>query len=285
MSVGDWDDSEEACRTAIELQPRESMWHNNLGWILLQRGRDREAMKAFDRALKLDRHNGRAKFNRAYGLREQGREAEATKELGRLLAEEIRRADASGNGGPHADDLAHQARMLGQLGRMPESREKLEAAVRAEPDRADLLGDLVAARVDLEEYEAAHEALARAREIAPESIDTLYAQGYLAAATGDVSLARPAAEAMERVHPTHRLTPDVAGYAAVCEEDWPRAADLFRRTLDRLPLRSCSQAWLAVALHRGGAADEAAGHAAQARQRCSVQCRCASIRALDGTTG
>jgi zinc protease len=285
MSVGDWGDAESACRKAIDFAPEESMWHNNLGWVLLQRGRHGEATKAFEKALKLDRKNGRARFNRAIALREQGREGEARRLLTELLEDELGRVDRRADDGLHADDLAQQARTLVQLGRQPEGREKLVAALELEPDRADLLGELVEVEVDLGDLAAAREALERARKLEAESANTLYSQGYLAAAARDTALGEEAAEAAQRLHPTHRLTPDVAGYAAVARGAWDEAAEHFRTTLVRLPLRSCSQAWLAIALLQSGDAARAAEHAVLARRRCVTSCTCVSIRSLEETLG
>lgn len=285
MSAGDWADAERACRRAVELEPDESMWHNNLGWVLLQVGRNGEAIKAFDRALKLDRANSRARFNRAYALREQGRRDEATRTLDEVLHDEIRRVAKPGADGPHADDLAHECRMLSQLGRVEDARAKLTAALELEPDRADLRSELAEIQVDLGEYDAARASLAGAAEIEPESVHTLYTQGYLAAATGDAALAAETAEAARRLHPTHRLTSDLLGYAALCRGAWEEAAEHFRTTLVRLPLRSCSQAWLAIALHHLGETERAGEHATQARGRCLQRCACASIRTLETSTG
>ena len=278
MSAADWPRADEALRKAVELEPESSMWHNNVGWLLLQRGQVREAMKTFDRALALDRSNGYARYNRVVGLNELGRVDEARKLHTRLLEADL--ASAAGED-RSADALAERARLLAQLGRLREAREHLAAAVELEPGLADLVTGLVELDVDLGEYESARSGLAQARELEPEGIDTLYSQAYLAAAERDEALATAAAQDAERLHPSHRSTSDIAGYAALCRGDWDEAAARFRTTLERVPLRSCSHAWLAVALRERGETREADEHAAVARRRCGVRCLCASIRALE----
>lgn len=83
----DWAKAEVHARLAIRFGDREPLAWNNLGIALDQRGRNDEAMTAYQRALRLDEHFWRARLNLAILLVETGRHEQAAIELRRVLSE------------------------------------------------------------------------------------------------------------------------------------------------------------------------------------------------------
>lgn len=61
-------EAESAHRRAVELEPRRSLYHNNLGYSLLRQGKRAEAAAEFRAALELDRANHTARGNLATAI-------------------------------------------------------------------------------------------------------------------------------------------------------------------------------------------------------------------------
>jgi type IV pilus assembly protein PilF len=85
MKLGDMREAEESLRRASSLNPREPNVQHNYGWLLCQRGRYDESLRAFEVALADPLYTGRAKTLMAQGLCQAraGRVADAERSLAR----------------------------------------------------------------------------------------------------------------------------------------------------------------------------------------------------------
>jgi type IV pilus assembly protein PilF len=85
MRLNDNKAAEDSFRRAISLSPRDPNVHHNLGWLMCEQRRYKEAQQAFDVAMANPMYTGRAKTLLAQGVCEarSGHEADAEKSLSR----------------------------------------------------------------------------------------------------------------------------------------------------------------------------------------------------------
>src|SRR5439155_8852928 len=114
--------AEEAYRRAIELEPGESMWHNNLGWNLIHQERYEDAAAVLEQALELDPGNERAIHNYAL-VRGLSGDLDTARTLRRHSYEKRRAFLQEETEGDPADVLTGQrlVEVLGYLGRHDEA--------------------------------------------------------------------------------------------------------------------------------------------------------------------
>ncbi|MGE4241539.1 type IV pilus biogenesis/stability protein PilW [Ramlibacter sp.] len=85
MRLNDMRQGEESFRRALQLNPRDSNAHHNLGWLQCQQGRYDESIREFDRAMTNPLYADKAKTLMAMGVCQAraGRNAEAERSLAR----------------------------------------------------------------------------------------------------------------------------------------------------------------------------------------------------------
>lgn len=281
---GDTVREEEALRKCVELEPAVAIWHNNLGWFLLRRRRDRDALDCFERALKLEPGLAYAGWNRAYALGLLGKQAEAERALATLRAGSLDVADEDLRRDPEdVDALQRRATALLALDRRDDARAaaaELEERARA-AGRADRLFDAAALRLDLGEAETARRLFEDAFAASEDTPEACYYRAFVGAHLGEPALARDGAERMSRLHGRHPYADEAAGYAAYAEGDLEAAGAAFARALERQPLRCCAHAWRGVVGAELGTA-VAAESAGTARILCvRGGVNCASLARLD----
>jgi protein O-GlcNAc transferase len=131
---------------ALQLQPRQAPAHHNRGLVLLSLGRIEDAVTALQRALELDAGFKDAGENLATALCMRAASLIKLQRSGAALLDCDRALELSpGN----VDVLINRASALGELERYEEAAECFAAALRSEPERDYVLGNLFHARLDV----------------------------------------------------------------------------------------------------------------------------------------
>jgi len=281
-AASDWGVAEDALRKAVEIDPEIAMWHNNLGTVLLEVGRPKEALAAFDRALELNGSSDFAHKNRALALLRLGKAKEAHKVFRAQAAREVEAAQAAVASAP--GDLLVLERLTRALlaaERDPEALQHARALVEQEPTASRY--DLLAAALDwLGELDEAVAACDAGLAIDPEHQDLLAERVWLAAVLGDAEAARAATGRIERAGAPVR-TLSAQAMTAVASEDWGGAIALYDELISLRPLNCCAVAWRGVAqLGRG---DENEARAAVREAESMAPTRCGSLRHLQARLG
>jgi tetratricopeptide (TPR) repeat protein len=254
------------------------MWHNNLGVLLLDLGRPRDALASFDKALALDADNDYAPVNRALALHQLGRTKAATEAL--VVRRQRRIADAERDLKlAPADPLALEklARALLAAERDEEAEGVAREALAIEP--SPTLHILLASVLEwLERWDDARRVLDAALALDPDHVAALDELAWLAAVTGDVATASDAAARIENLEDERRAL-YARGYAAVAEGRGADAEAIFDELFARRPAGCCALAWRGIARLAQGRGDAAREDAE--RVRALVPTRCMSLRHLE----
>jgi Flp pilus assembly protein TadD len=273
---GRWSDAEEALRQAVKLEPGESMWHNNLGWVLLCTDRPNEALKCFDRALKLNRANRFAIYNRIRALQQLGRRSEANTAIEHHLESDLsaarQRLDA------HPDDGVTRIEVVEYLRgllRLDDAADQAEIAVTRAPEDAAALRALVQVECDRDRFDRARGLVERLNGLDGASLDTLQLRAFIGWHVGDASLADDAARVALDANPEDLRAICAAGFSAAARGSWAEATSHFERALQRAPLDCCL-------LSASGHAALGGGDEALARKRCDEAERASGGRCLEG---
>ncbi len=179
---------------AMRLQPDFAEVHNNLGRALLEERRFPEAIGHFDRALQLRQDYPQARVNLGVALFQQGRDAEAIESFDRVLERAPENAEALGN----------LALVLVRQGRVREGVEHLERALRARPDYPEAhfnLGNVLAGMDRIDEAIGHYDQAIRAR---PEYAEAHNNLGVALVRQGRIR------EAIEHYGTALKLKPDLA---------------------------------------------------------------------------
>jgi tetratricopeptide (TPR) repeat protein len=280
--ASDWPVAEEALRRAVEIDPSVPMWHNNLGVVLLDLGRSKEALATFDRAIELDGSLDFAHNNRAVALQRLGR----TKDAQQLFRAQVTKGvDAARDELAAApDDLMLREQLTRALLRAERDRDALvhaRALLEEEPTAARY--DLVATALDwLDDLDGAVAACDAGLSVEPDDMDLLLERVWLATVLGDPDAARASTERIERAGaPTHALS--ARAHTAIAAEEWEEAVSLFDELLRLRPLSCCAIAWRGLAQLHLGCEEEA--HAAVAEAERMSPARCGSARHLQRQLG
>ncbi len=176
------DDNEVLWRDTIAKNPNSVLAHNNLGFVLNEKGRHEEAIDCYRQALRLVAGDAGAHTNWGVALAAQGKLIEAIRHYQRAL--EIN---------PHeANAYYNLAVTLGDMGRLEEAIEAYHQAVRLKPGYVDAHYNLGILLADRGRFDEAIDHYRRALAIQPESIkvrdnlgDALRRSGQLEAAIGE----------------------------------------------------------------------------------------------------
>ena len=124
-------EAEVAYRDALKADPKNPEMHDGLGVALLIQERFREALEAFDRAVKLDPEKGLFRIHRGMARSQVGLYAEAE--------EDFRVADASSSPGDKLDVAINRGRMRQRMGDHASSEEAFTTAIGLDPKSFDAL--------------------------------------------------------------------------------------------------------------------------------------------------
>ena len=281
-AASDWPVAEDALRKAVEIDPKIAMWHNNLGTVLLDVGRPKDALAAFDRAIELDGSIDFAQKNRALALQLMGKAKEADKVFRAQAAREVESAQSALSTTPgDLIVLERLTRALLTAERDSEALRHARALVEQEPTPSRY--DLLAAASDwLGELDEAVAACEAGLALDPEQLDLLAERVWLAAVLGDAEGARAATERIERAAVPIR-TLSARALTAAASEEWDEAIALYDELLSLRPLDCCAVAWRGVAQLGRGREDEA--RAAVRVAESMTPTRCGSLRHLRAQLG
>jgi tetratricopeptide (TPR) repeat protein len=267
-----WGAAEEAFRKAVEIEPEDPWWHNNVAWVLIHQGRFEEARPWAERALAINPAHAAAKWNLRQILSSLGVQDRAKRMHTEGLQEALRNADASVAAEPRSSE-AHlvRARALRRLGRLDAALAAARTAADIAPDDARPL--LLVARYLAESgrCEEAQLALAEAHRLEPHGADTTTTRAHVAAIVGvPTGLTEEITDRLAE-HPHDSDAWEGAGYNAAADHDWVRAYELFSRAHELGPTNCCAIAWKGIALaHEGdhGAAAECLEEATHVNPAC-----------------
>ena len=250
-------------------------------------GETAEAIRLFDRALKLDPNNDRAPWNRALALQLHGRAREGA--AARRAWAEAKVGDTRRQLEVDSENVDARwllATSLLRLGRVDEARPEVAALAEnaRAVGRADRLFDAALTASGLEDEAQATQWFEEALALDDSSSHAPYYRAFFGVLRGDAAAAAAGAEAL--AGSAHHLAQDAAGYAALATGDGARAKEQFTATLERLPLRCCSHAWRGVSCARLAEHEEAVAMLARAKTLCIYGgVHCPSIRRLEQELG
>jgi tetratricopeptide (TPR) repeat protein len=197
-------------RDVVAKRPENPRAHSNLALLLIRQGRDEEAIRHSEEAIRLDPDFTGAYYRLHDALLAQGRGDEANEAVIKLLSRAIEKSDTLGGPVPEpgtnpttAADLerlrdavrrrpndpeAHRAlgAFLAARGEDAGAVKAFEAAVRLAPGSRDLLVDLASAYMARGEQERAIENFFAAVRLAPEDSSTQRQLAFALALHGDI---------------------------------------------------------------------------------------------------
>jgi tetratricopeptide (TPR) repeat protein len=270
-AAGQHDVAESALRKALDLKPDSSMWHNNLGVLLVDLGREEEALLEFVRAEELDPSNKYPLPNTIGALHALGRAKDVKKLKARYEKRRIGEAEEAVNTAPKdAVAVRNLARAMIGFGHHNEGVELARRAADLAPSPAAylLVGDALDCAGDLE---GARKAIERGLELDPTHAGLLASVAWRAAITRD---AGAAADASARLHEAAEgeRTRLAAAYAAHAAGRWEESLTLLEGEIRRRPRSCCAHVFRAFALLQLGRPVEARDAAARARIVNAWQC-------------
>jgi len=258
------------------------------GWFLRgrlasRRGEDDDALRAYERAAKLDPRLFKARYNAALVARRLGHDERARRHLERLVADFPKRPEPHFNlgrlaykagdaqaaighyrdairlaGGRYPEAEVNLALALRRAKKLDEALATLDALLRAKPGYAPALLNrgLVLARMGrLDEARQALQAAAKAR---PDDASALYNLGKLASKAKDHEAAIQAYRQALAVDPGHARAAVNLGRELARAKRYGEAEKVYRALLDRRPSYAPAYYNLGVALRAQGKLDEAA---------------------------
>jgi tetratricopeptide (TPR) repeat protein len=161
LSQGDLDQAELAFETAVDMAPNDPEAHNQLGEVLVRRGRSRDAITHFNRAIEFDRDRWTFRLNRGRAFQLLGQWAAAVDDY---------RVAALGAPGNYETHL-NLGRSLMQLRRYEDAANAFERAVRLSPRNTELLILLGNAYLGAQQPDLARGAFERFLELAPDDAE------------------------------------------------------------------------------------------------------------------
>ena len=250
-----------------------SMWHNNVGYVVLQQGRFADSVEWFSRAVKLDPTNRRAQGNLGAALRWLGDMEVGLKLKREVLESELRDLAAALRRDPR-DAEAHRLRAgaFAQLGRLDEADESSVNAIEIDPGSPGAWLERVEVLVCRGAFDEARGALEEAVRLDPNRTETLTQQAWLAAVTEDPSFAGASISTAHEREPHDWQLWEGLGWSAAARRDWREAERWFRQRVETDRQRCCSAAWLGFAYHERGAHGDAVrmlDHAIKANPGCT----------------
>lgn len=167
-------------RRALELDPRHSLAHNNLGLALIRLGRGEEGIAHLRAALEINPNDPRARFNLGGMLFRMGRLEEGVEQYERGLALDP------------VDPHAHVNLGVGllHLDRLEEAGEHLRRAAEIQPREPRAHANLGRVLLRQNRPEEAAAALARAAQLDPANASVRFWLGRASEARGDLEEAR-----------------------------------------------------------------------------------------------
>lgn len=153
----DYKTAERKVRMAIELAPDSSLYYSFLGSILAYQGKEDEAKKVFETALKLNPRNPTVHYNLAVYYRKKNDLRSAAKHLS-----EAAKLDTT-----HTDYLFELGEVYAHLDDYKNAEIVFSKITRIEPDNKDAWFDLGVARIKLEKFKEASKAFEKVIEIDP----------------------------------------------------------------------------------------------------------------------
>ncbi len=162
-------DMETLWRTTILRNPDSFLAHNNLGTLLLQRGREEEAIVHFEKALEFEPDSTNARNNLGTALLQMGRAAEAVPHFLQALQIEPDNADAHNTLGC----------ALLQMGSVNEAITHYEKALQIAPGNADAYYNFGTALVQKGRADEAIPRFQKALEIRPDYAEAYYYLGNI----------------------------------------------------------------------------------------------------------
>ena len=249
-------DMETLWRDTLATNPDAWMAHNNLGIMLLDRGRTKEAVAHFEQALRIKPDYADAHYSLALAFIRSGKVTDAIEQYDRVLEINPNRADA------HCDlGLALQ-----QAGRSKEAIDHYQAALRIEPHYAEPHYDWGMALWQSGRFDEAAAQYEQALRIEP---DFAEAHGALGAA---FQRAGRLAEAVQHYEQALRIKPDYAeahnnlGNVLVRLGDRAEAIKQYEEALRIMPDFAEGHYNLAVTLIEANRIPEATRHLERALQ-------------------
>ena len=271
-----WDDAERGLRRAAELNPKESMWHNNVGLLMLDLKRPQDALASLETALQLDDENDAATFNKALALHMLGQTDQARRireeRLERRLSE-VEKALTRDPGDPML--RGERVSRLGALRRYGDALRGAHDVLEQDEtwERWHVLSGLQWMIGDLA---GAISSLRSALALEPERSEVADDLAGIAADLGDVELA---SEAVDAAQGGLRRFQWAEAYAAAARGDWVDAETRFAHITERAPLSCCARAWYGIARLAQG--DRAGAEQLRDDARHVTLAECVSIRELE----
>lgn len=249
-----------ALEHVVELTPENAYAHNNVGWVLLQRGGTESALQAFDRAFALAEDNPYAPYNRVVALGRLGRQAEAEQALDSIERRRLARTETAPESDPaDRDALNTRTEALITLGSLEAARDSARDHVERYPDDFAALLVLVELESRLGDDERARVTLGQAEALTPFDRHVL-ALAVELDSRGSVSPERRSALAAALASsPNDERLLRARATLTLAEDDRTAARSAIERMLERSPLWCC-----AIALSGLLAASE--GDLAEARR-------------------
>jgi tetratricopeptide (TPR) repeat protein len=161
LSQGDLDQAELAFKTAVDMAPDDPEAHNQLGEVLVRRGRSRDAITHFNRAIEFDRDRWTFRLNRGRAFQLLGQWAAAVDDY---------RVAALGAPANYETHL-NMGRSLMQLRRYEDAANAFERAARLAPRNTELLILLGNAYLGARQPDLARGAFERFLELAPDDAE------------------------------------------------------------------------------------------------------------------
>jgi tetratricopeptide (TPR) repeat protein len=228
----------------VRLAPGAEQGHSALGAVLISRGHPKEAIHELEAALAIQKTDNIAQMNLAVAYQQMGLPAKAIPLFAAL--------EASASGQTHSLSsavLASYARALAATGSLPQAVARMEAAVQADPQSADLHDDLGSLYAQERDWPAAQQQFVQAVRLNPELAGAHLHLGLAMQAQGQ-------SEGLGELERAAQLAPGSAmvslelgkAYAAAGQDD--RAVAQFQQALDRQPNLTPAMLEMALALQR-----------------------------------
>jgi tetratricopeptide (TPR) repeat protein len=184
---------EAAMRRRLEKYPGDFVAHCNLGQLMVTRKQYREAVAAFEQALRADPKSATARSGLGAAFLAEGHYDDAIRELKDAL-----RIDPD-----HVNARLNLARALGEKGDLTGAARELSAVLKQKPNNADGRIGLGLVYFAQHHYEDALQQFQEAARLRPEDADVQTNMGILFATRGDLPAAIRAFEAALRLDPSH----------------------------------------------------------------------------------
>jgi len=168
VQAGYWYDGETLFRRCIDAGYESSAAYNNLGVLVLKKGRNDEARKYLTKALELNADSADALGNLGKISLDQGRFAEAKADLDRALKLNPNQVNVLNNMAVLATNQKH----------FEEARMYLTKALELKPDHVDALNNMGKLLLDQARFDEALPWLKKVLELKPEHMDALNNMGW-----------------------------------------------------------------------------------------------------------